>query len=186
MILGSLTTVCFFYNRYRTLLSLVFRLGMENEKINANPARLIKHRLESSGRVRWLTVDEEVALRRAIEADPEWHKRLPDVVIGLNTEMPLSEQIGLDWSQVDLGWRVIWITLAKNGKGRYVRLNTQAVEAFKDLLARNIGEKRGEYSPTSRSPTRSGTSGSTKLLIRQGSRTSVGMICATRSRVVWS
>jgi len=116
---------------------------MENGKINANPARLIKHRLESSGRVRWLTVDEEVALRRAIEADPEWRKRLPDVVIGLNTGMRLSEQIGLDWSQVDLERRVIWITLAKNGKGRYVRLNTQAVEAFKDLLARNNGEKRG-------------------------------------------
>ena len=42
------------YNRYRTVLSLIYRLGMENKKVDFNPAKLLKHKTEDNGRVRFL------------------------------------------------------------------------------------------------------------------------------------
>jgi hypothetical protein len=39
-------------NRYRALVSLVFRLGIESGKVKENPARLVKHRQEYNARVR--------------------------------------------------------------------------------------------------------------------------------------
>jgi hypothetical protein len=42
------------YNRCRTVLGLIFKLGIENGKIESNPARLLKRRKEPDGRVRFL------------------------------------------------------------------------------------------------------------------------------------
>jgi hypothetical protein len=42
------------FNRYKTMLSLVYRLGMENGKVKSNPARLLKRKREDNGRVRFL------------------------------------------------------------------------------------------------------------------------------------
>ena len=59
-------------NRYRALISLVFRLGIENGKVKENPARLVKHRLANNTRTRWLAPEEEARLRVAIgSACPE-------------------------------------------------------------------------------------------------------------------
>jgi site-specific recombinase XerD len=131
------------YNRYRALLSLIFRLGIENQKVTANPAKLLKHRLESAGRVRWLTTEEECALVEVLHSRPEWAKRLPDVVIALNTGMRLSEQFDLDWSRVNLDLRVVWIPRSKHGGGRHVRLNEHTLAAFRELLELNGGRQSG-------------------------------------------
>src|SRR5262249_5238868 len=56
-------------NRYRALLSLVFRLGMQNGKVQANPARLVRQRKEDNGRIRFLSQEEEQGLRTAIQRD---------------------------------------------------------------------------------------------------------------------
>src|SRR5262249_30367614 len=37
-------------NRYRALVSLVYRLGIQNGKVKENPARLVKHRQENNAR----------------------------------------------------------------------------------------------------------------------------------------
>jgi hypothetical protein len=42
------------YNRYKTTLSLIYRLGTENNKVESNPAKLIKHKTEDNERVRFL------------------------------------------------------------------------------------------------------------------------------------
>jgi hypothetical protein len=55
-------------NRYRALISLVFRLGIENGKFKENPARVVKHRQVNKTRTRWLAREEEVRLRVAIKA----------------------------------------------------------------------------------------------------------------------
>src|SRR5215472_12855337 len=57
------------FNRYRTVLALIFKLGMENQKMDANPAKLLKRHREPDGRVRFLNQyepDEEVRLRAAV------------------------------------------------------------------------------------------------------------------------
>jgi hypothetical protein len=80
-------------NRYRGLLSLTYRLAIRNGKVKENPARLVAHRLEDNTRIRFLSADEEKALRKAIEEiSPE---RMPEFDLALNTGLRLSEQYGL-------------------------------------------------------------------------------------------
>jgi site-specific recombinase XerD len=62
-------------NRYRALVSLVYRLGIQNGKVKENPAKLVKHRQENNARVRWLSVEEEVRLRAAVSATSPQHLR---------------------------------------------------------------------------------------------------------------
>jgi site-specific recombinase XerD len=131
------------YNRQRALLSLVFRLGIENGKVTQNPARLVRHRKENNERVRWLSAEEEAALREALSTKPEWRDRIPDFEIALHSGMRLSEMYGIDWANVDLDRRVLLVPRSKHGEARHVRLNSVAVEAFKTVLERSGSEKKG-------------------------------------------
>ena len=71
------------YNRYKSTLSLTYRLAIENGKAITNPARLVKRKREDNGRVRFLNqfspaktevdylkprADEESRLRAVIQA----------------------------------------------------------------------------------------------------------------------
>ena len=53
-------------NRYRALVSLVYRQAMRNGTATVNPARLVAARTENNGRIRYLSDDEEIALRKAM------------------------------------------------------------------------------------------------------------------------
>jgi hypothetical protein len=46
------------YNRYKAAISLVFRVGIENGKVESNPARIVRQRKEDKGRIRFLTVSQ--------------------------------------------------------------------------------------------------------------------------------
>src|SRR6266404_9308992 len=118
-------------NRYRALLSLTYRLAIRNGKVKENPARLVPHRLEDNARIRFLSGDEETALRKAIEG--ECSKRMPEFDLALNTGLRLSEQYGLLWENVSLLRRTLTIPRSKNGTMRHVPLNQAAVRALETL-----------------------------------------------------
>jgi integrase len=139
------------YNRYKTMLSLIYRLGMENGKVKSNPARLLKRKREDNGRVRFLNQytpaktevdylkdckDEESRLRAVI--GKSYPEHLPEFEIAVNTGMRPSEQYGLTWDRVDLERRFITIPKSKNGKTRHIGLNSLAVDAFKLLRQRSL------------------------------------------------
>jgi hypothetical protein len=100
------------YNRVRTVLFSIYRLGIENKKVENNPAKILKRRKVSDERVRFLNQfpalpteldylkpldTEEARLRAVIEHDYPEH--LDELVISLNTGMRRSEQyIRIDWS----------------------------------------------------------------------------------------
>ena len=52
------------HNRYKTTLSLIYRLGMEHGKVQANPAKLLKHRTEDNERVRFLKLELRIVQLR--------------------------------------------------------------------------------------------------------------------------
>jgi integrase len=131
-------------NRYKALISLSFRLGIENAKCTQNPARLVRRLRENNERVRFLSEDEEKRLRTAIQAECPEH--MPDLDIALNTGMRKSEQFGLKWKDVDLDARRATLRETKNGSVRHVPLNTTALEAFK-LLAQRNGKKGRVFGP---------------------------------------
>lgn len=122
-------------NRYKALISLSFRLGIENAKCTQNPARLVRRLRENNERVRFLSEEEEMRLRAAIREECPEH--MPDLDIALNTGMRKSEQYGLIWTDVDLEARRVRLGRTKNGSVRYVPLNTIALEAFRKLARRS-------------------------------------------------
>ena len=124
-------------NRYRALISLVFRLGIENGKVKENPARLVKHRRANNARTRWLAPEEETRLREAIKAGCPDH--WPELDLALNTGLRRSEMYGLTWENVSLSRRVLTIPRAKNGEMRHVPLNSTALAALAELQKRGDG-----------------------------------------------
>jgi len=124
-------------NRYRALVSLVFRLGIENGKVKENPARLVKPRQVNNTRTRWLGPGEEVRLRAAIEAACPEH--MPELDLALNTGLRLSELYGLTWENVNVSRRVLTIPRSKNGETRHVPINSAALAALTELGKRSNG-----------------------------------------------
>jgi site-specific recombinase XerD len=124
-------------NRFRALLSLAYRLAIRGGKVKENPARLVKHRLEDNARIRFLSDDEEKALRKVIEARCPEH--LPELDLALHTGMRLSEQYGLTWADVSSARRVLTIQRSKNGTARYVPLNQSAIYALEVMRERTGG-----------------------------------------------
>jgi site-specific recombinase XerD len=124
-------------NRYRALISLVFRLGIESGKVKENPARLVKHRQENNARVRWLSPEEEVRLRAAISA--MYPEHTPELDLALHTGLRLSEMYGLRWEYVNPSRRVLSIPRSKNGEIRHVPLNAPALAALAEFRKRGDG-----------------------------------------------
>lgn len=124
-------------NRHRALLSLVFRLGMENGKVERNPVRLVKPRAVSNTRNRWLSGEEEARLRAVIEDDCPEHLRELD--LALNTGLRRSEMYGLTWENVNPARRVLTVPRSKNGEMRHVPLNAAALAALGELRKRGDG-----------------------------------------------
>ena len=126
-------------NRYRSLMSLCFRLGMENEKCQGNPARVMRARKESNERVRFLGLEEEEGLRKVIRE--HWPDREPELDIALNTGLRRGGMYRLNWRDVDFENAVLTERYGKSGK-RHVPLNTAALDAFLKLRKASDGKGR--------------------------------------------
>jgi site-specific recombinase XerD len=124
-------------NRYRALISLVFRLGIENGKVKENPARLVKPRQVNNTRTRWLAPEEEVRLRAAIAAGCPEH--MPELTLALHTGLRRGELYGLTWESVNASRQVLTIPRSKNGETRHVPLNSTALAALTELRKRGDG-----------------------------------------------
>jgi integrase len=118
-------------NRWQATFSLIFRVGIDNERIDKNPAARIRRKTEGNGRVRFLSDAEEKRLFAAIDKlFPEFR---PHVQLAIHTGLRLTEQYSLRWNQVDLERRQIHLPKTKNGDARVIRLNSVAVEALEAL-----------------------------------------------------
>jgi site-specific recombinase XerD len=120
-------------NRFKALLSLTFRLGIQNGKTAANPARLVRRRRENNALIRFLSRDEEKRLRFAIEA--KFPDHLIEFDVALHTGMRRKEQYELTWGCVDFERKLITIAQSKNGEMRHVPMNKTVAERLHSLYA---------------------------------------------------
>jgi integrase len=127
------------FNHYRSLMSLSYRLGIQNRKVTSNPARSVTHRREDNNRVRFLTVEEEKKLRKVMEA--KWPSHLPELDLAINTGIRKGSQYGLTWDMVDFRGRMLNIPRTKNEEPIHVPLNDFAIAALK--LVHGCGGLRG-------------------------------------------
>jgi hypothetical protein len=76
-------------NRWRAAFSLAFRVGIQNEKIEKNPAARIGRTKEDNGRVRWLSGEEEEKVCVAIARRTPHH--VPAFDLSVHTGMRSAE-----------------------------------------------------------------------------------------------
>ena len=118
-------------NRYRAVFSLIYREAVRNGRVDSNPARLVRQRKESNGRIRYLLDEEEDRLCKAInELFPE---HMPELTIAVGTGMRKSEQYGLIWARVDFKRKEIHLSKTKNNEARDVPMSTAVIAAFKQI-----------------------------------------------------
>ncbi|MGD0858350.1 MAG: site-specific integrase [Terracidiphilus sp.] len=118
-------------NRWQATFSLIFRVGLDNERIERNPAARIRKKAEGGGRVRFLSDPEEKRLRAAIER--RFADFLPHFLLSIHTGMRMSEQYGLRWNQVDFERRQLHLIRTKNPDSRIIPLNSVALGALQEL-----------------------------------------------------
>lgn len=120
-------------NRWQATFSLIFRVGIDNEKIDRNPAAGIRRKTESTGRVRFFSDAEEVRLRSVIER--RFHEFLPHLLLSIPTGMRTGKQYGMRWNQVSFERRQIHLPKTKNGHPRTIPLNTVGLAALEKMRA---------------------------------------------------
>jgi integrase len=94
-------------------------------------ARKVKLSKESSGRLRFLSVDDAALLVKSCS------KSLREIVVfALNTGCRRSEILFLTWQHVDLKHGFIRIADSKNGETRDIAINPTLAEMFKGIVRR--------------------------------------------------
>lgn len=129
-------------NRYQSAFSLMFRLGIEAKKVEENIAAGIPKKQEASGRIRFLSRDEEMRLTEVISQ--RYPAYLPVFILSLHTGMRLSEQLRSQVGDYNAETGVLEVRQTKNRRGptvRHVPLTPLAVKAYEELSA---GKEKGQ------------------------------------------
>lgn len=131
------------WNHHHTLLSLTFRLAIENEKVERSPMSGVKRMKEDNSRVRYLTPDEEAKLREVIRKNPAWADHEPELTLSLSTGLRHGDMYErLVWENVDLIEKVATIPRSKNDDPVHIPLNTDAIHALVIFRSRSDGTGR--------------------------------------------
>jgi len=117
-------------NRALAFLRHVLNVAVRDGKLNNSPMAQVKFLKESPGRLRFLSLDEEVRLCEALGPPYESWVRL-----AILTGMRQMEQFSLRWEHVDLDRGLLTIPHTKAGGTRYVHLNAEGVTILKNMTS---------------------------------------------------
>lgn len=135
-------------NDYRASLCRIYKLAIDRGELTVSPATKAHRYKLNNERTRELSFAEEDRLRKAIRE--LYPRKEPEFDLALHTGVRRSSLYGihatgraelppLQWSSVDLDWKVIRIPRAKRGKGYTVPLNETAIAALKILREHSDG-----------------------------------------------
>jgi integrase len=116
--------------RELNVLKHLLRLATEWEIIPVNPAQGVKAPRVGAGRLRYLQQTELLAV---LKVCPTW--LWPITALAVTTGMRRSEILGLRWLDIDVKNGRIMLPQTKNGEGRIVYLNVNAMAAINSLPA---------------------------------------------------
>ena len=115
-------------NRYLAAFKAAFSYATLNGKAERNPVKDVKMEKENNARVRYLTQDEEARLMAVL---PERYE--PLVILAIHTGLRKTEQLSLEWRDIDFQQGQGKVRESKSGKGRVIPLSQTALELFRSL-----------------------------------------------------
>jgi len=123
-------------NRELAFLRRVFNVAIEDGKADTNPVRPKMFTKENNQRVRFLSDEEEAALRKAI-GETEW----PLVAVAIHTGLRRAEQFNLRWENVDFSTGIITVPRSKHGETRRVPMN----DTVREILRARPSRLKSDY-----------------------------------------
>ena len=118
-------------NRELAFLRRVFNVAIEDGLLEANPVRPKMFAKENNARTRFLSLEEEAQLRKAVAAD-KW----PVIAVAIHTGLRRGEQFGLEWENVNFTTGLLTVPRSKHGEARRVAMNETVRSALRDLPSR--------------------------------------------------
>lgn len=115
-------------NRYRDLLSGIFRRAIRDGHATDNPVRAVSKFKENNERVTFLTDAEEAAVWATLVP-----KHRPLFVVSVHTGLRWSEEVGLRWQDADFLTGFITVPRSKHGQARRVPMNSVVRGVLMDL-----------------------------------------------------
>ena len=122
-------------NRHVAFLKRVFNVAIRDELCEKNPCKRVRQLRENNVRIRYLTDEEEKALRSAFPTD-RWHI----ILVAFHTGLRQAEQFALRWDQVDFLSGEITIPRSKHGEACHIPMNDTVVDALRALPSRMCSE----------------------------------------------
>ena len=134
-------------NKYMSVLSKMFNLGIDNELISKNPLHRVQKLREDNHKIRYLTLEEEKRLFTEIEReyfvlDRDTRKNKvvkpylylkPIIITALQTGMRKSEILNLQWQNIDFKQGFIELLKTKSGKSRKIPISKLLKKTLKQI-----------------------------------------------------
>ena len=117
-------------NRCRALLSGMYSRAMRLGFAKSNPVKGVAKFRENNQRVMYLTAEEETAIREALPLGLR-----PHFAVSVNTGLRWSEQMGLQWKDIEVLTGIITAQRSKHGQARRVPMNSTVRSIFMGLGA---------------------------------------------------
>lgn len=118
----------------------LYSRAVRDGKAASNPVKAITMPKVNNARTRYLTEDEEARLLAALS---ERHRLA--VMFALDTGLRFSEQLGLQWQDVDFKAEVLTIRQSKHGEARHVPLNSRALATLRTIRQGQVAEARRRH-----------------------------------------
>jgi integrase len=118
-------------NKEIKCLKLVMNKAIEWGQLDRNPVAKVKFLREPQRKLRFLDTDE---IGRLIDSCPS--QLMPVIITALHTGMRRGEILDLNWENVDLNNRIIYLTDTKSGVSREIPINSMLFNLLKGLQKR--------------------------------------------------
>lgn len=106
-------------NRYRALLNAMFSRATRHELVSSNPVKGVTKFREPEGRIKFVIPEQEGTIREALRPDLR-----PLFTVSIHTGLRWSEQLALEWRDVDFLTGLITVKRSKSGYSRQVPMNS--------------------------------------------------------------
>jgi site-specific recombinase XerD len=144
-------------NKLRGTFSMLYKHGKRKGLIDVNPAEDVPLKDVGNGIERFLSLDEERALREVISrgiaaCDPKRHPelrkqaihRMIEFDVSIRSGMRRSEQFNLRWPDVDFTRRIMRLRMTKNGKPRNAFIIDDVKKALLTLKELDVHRRAGK------------------------------------------